>query len=188
MRIMGSFMDKWVGKDYEHGLTKLKTVLESMPDGAGAYNVEVTQIKTIAYMAVRDTASVNTISQKLGMSYGMIGAVLKKQGINMAGAPFAIYHSGGKGGPFDLEAAVPVDKPGKSDGKVIAGELKEGNVAMVKYFGDYSKINSAYEAVQGFIQSNNKKVRGFPWESYVSDPMNEKDTAKWETDLYFPIE
>ena len=25
------------------------------------------------------------------------------------------------------------------------------------------------------------------WEQYISDPMTEKDTAKWQTDIYFPV-
>jgi effector-binding domain-containing protein len=31
-------------------------------------------------------------------------------------------------------------------------------------------------------------VIGAPWEVYVTDPMVEKDTAKWQTDIYYPVQ
>jgi len=44
------------------------------------------------------------------------------------------------------------------------------------------------EALKKFIATNNKKIIGAPWEVYVNHPMVEKDTAKWQTDVYFPID
>ncbi|TAH42862.1 MAG: hypothetical protein EYC69_04630 [Bacteroidetes bacterium] len=41
LRILGKFMDGMVGKDFEKGLTKLKTILESMPVEGGSGEISV---------------------------------------------------------------------------------------------------------------------------------------------------
>lgn len=188
-RLMGAlFMDKMLGAMYEKGLNKLKTNIENNPSSTEKeINVELTTVTAMNYLAVRDTASVTTIGQKLGMSYQMIGVVMKKQKLNMAGAPFAFYYTESKTS-WDMDAAVPTDKPGKADGKVKPGMIKAGNAAVAHYFGDYMKVSSAYEALHKWIAKNNKKINGAPWEIYMTDPGIEKDTAKWQTDVYFPVE
>ena len=61
-----------------------------------------------------------------------------KQGLNMAGAPSAFYYSESST-VFDMDIAIPVDKPGKADGQVKPGEVKAGKVAMVRFYGPYEK-------------------------------------------------
>jgi len=186
-RLMGGLMmDKMMGPVFEKGLNKLKNVEETAPV-APPVKVEMKTISEIHYMSVRDTASMATIGQKLGMHYHEIGEVMKKQGLKMAGAPFAIYYTMSPSN-WDMEAAIQVDKAGKADGHVKPGLIKAGNTAMTHYFGAYDKIHSTYIALDSWITQNNKKITGAPWEMYMTDPMMEKDTAKWETDVYFPIE
>lgn len=186
LRIIGKFMDGVVGKDFEKGLAQLKSNLEKMPAGS-AVRVEVVDFPGMYYLAIRDTASLATISQKLGLGYSKIGQAIGKQGLKMAGAPSAFYFSESTT-HFDMDIAMPVDKPGKADGEVKPGEVKAGKVAMVRFFGSYDKTGDAHAAIQAYLGQNNLKIAGAPWESYVTDPMIEKDTAKWETDVYYPIQ
>ena len=43
-------------------------------------------------------------------------------------------------------------------------------------------------AAKKFIESKNKKQAGPPREVYITDPGIEKDTAKWLTEIIFPVE
>jgi len=183
-RLMGKFMDGMVGPDFEKGLAKLKSINESLPP---EMKVEETELPAMNYFAVRDTASIPTISTKLGTDYHMIGAVMKKQNLIMAGPPFAIYYSDSQTN-WELDAAVPLNKPGKTEGNVRAGTMKAGKALVVHYHGAYDRMHGAYEALHEYASKNGKKINGAPWESYISDPMSEKDTAKWATDIYFPVE
>ena len=186
LRIIGKFMDGMVGKDFEKGLARLKSNLEKMPAGP-ALSVEVIDFPGMHYLALRDTASLATIGQKLGEGYGRIGQAMGKQGLNMAGAPSAFYYSESSTG-FDMDIAIPVDKPGKADGQVKPGEVKAGKVAMVRFYGPYEKTGDGHAAIHAYLGANNLQIAGAPWESYVTDPMMEKDTMKWETDIYYPLQ
>jgi effector-binding domain-containing protein len=187
-RLMGGLMmDKMLGPMYEKGLNKLKNKIESYPSSSKEIKVEETTVQAMNYLAVRDTASKETISQKLGMDYKMIGDAMQKQKLNMAGPPFAIYYTDSKTS-WELDAAIYTDKPGKADGKVKPGMIKPGNAVVAHYYGDYSNMSPAYDAIKKYIADHHKIKAGAPWEVYMTDPGMEKDTSKWQTDIYFPVE
>jgi effector-binding domain-containing protein len=58
---------------------------------------------------------------------------------------------------------------------------------MIKYFGPYHSIQSAYKALQTCIKNRELIVTGPPWEEYVSNPNLESDSAKWQTNIYYPV-
>ena len=45
----------------------------------------------------------------------------------------------------------------------------------------------AYMALGSYVKAENLEEVGGPWEIYVTDPMTEKDTMKWETRIAFPV-
>jgi effector-binding domain-containing protein len=187
-RIMGKFMDKFVGPDFDRGMSKLNSLMSSMPSSAAsAWKAEVTTITPMHYMYLHDTASATTISQHIGAGYGVIGAAMKKQKLQMAGPPMVFYLNDSQT-IFEMNIAVPVDKPGKADGKVLPGELKAGNAAVVHYSGAYDKVQGAYAALGMYVKENGKKINGPFWEVYLTDPGMEKDTTKWKTDIFCPVE
>ena len=186
-RLMGLMMGM-VTKEFDAGLTAMKTRVENMPDEqASNVKIEETTVPAMHYLAVRDTASIPTIGQKLGMHFGSIAESIKKQGLNFAGPAFAIYYTDSQTN-WELDACMPVDKAGKVDGKVTPGELAAGNAVVAHHFGDYADMGAAWNSLDVYLKANNKKVRGAPWEVYVTDPMSEKDTAKWQTDIYYPVD
>jgi len=186
--IMGKMMTGMAGKEFEKGLASLKAKIESMPDEAAAdYKIEMTTVNAARYLAIRDTASVATIGQKIGQYFGMIQESMKKQKLNFAGPPFAIYYTDSKTN-WDMETAIPVDKPGKADGNIKPGERKAGNAVVAHYFGAYENMVPVYESLNKYILENNKQITGPPWEVYITGSMTEKDTAKWQTDVYFPVQ
>ncbi len=188
-KYMNVMMKGMLEKQFDQGLADIKRLAESMPPPVKKpeIKIEATTVTAQPYLAIRDSGTMATIGQKLGMNYHTIGEAMKKQKLNIAGAPFAIYYSDSQTN-WMFDAAIAVDKPGKADGKVQPGEIKAGNAVLVHYFGDYSGIHSVYSAIKEWINTNGKKQTGAPWEVYVTDPGTEKDTAKWQTDVYFPIE
>lgn len=193
MRVFGVIMKSMLNDQFDQGLKKLKEVAEAAPapqTNMWKGRVEEAQVLDVAelnYFAVRDTASIATISEKLGRAYGMIMEVAAKQKLEPAGAPFAIYYSESNT-QFDFDAAIPLAKAGKSEGQVKAGKRASGKAVCVSFFGDYSQTPLAHEKADEFIRNNGKTIVGAPWEEYVSDPGMEKDTAKWLTKVWYPIQ
>ncbi len=181
-RYFGLFIDKMVGSDFEKGLKSIREIAESTPK----YKIIETRIGQTEYQYIRDTCSMATISKKMGNYFVELMAFVGKNKLKMKAYPFTIYHSWDNN-IFDMEVAIPVEKV-KEDNRVLSGSLKATKVVMVDYYGSYEKVGGAYNAITNWIKQNNKKSAGFPWESYVTDPMTEKDQSKWLTKIYWPIE
>lgn len=186
LRLLSAFMEKKVGHDFDEGLDRMKSNLEqSAPRSNAVLLVEKVQLPLTYYLAIRDKAVATDIAAVLERDFSRIMAEMKKQGLSLAGAPFVIYHSPGP--EFELEVAMPVGTPGQTSGDIKAGTMNAGRALIARYFGPYDKTEKAHAAIDEYVKANQLTVTGAPWESYVTDPGLEKDTAKWETDVYYPI-
>lgn len=181
-------MDKMLGGMFADGLHNMDSVIATMPKVVPVtYNVEVVTATSLPCLTIMDSAKfTDNIGAKYSAAYMEIGTYMGKSKLTMAGAPFSInlkYDSLG----MVWESAILTDKLGKSSGRIVAKNTYAGEAAMVKYFGSYETEEPAYNAIYKWIGENGKTQNGNPWEVYVTDPGMEKDTAKWETDIYIPI-
>jgi len=192
MRVFGVIMKSMLNDQFERSLQNLKKVAEAAPmpvkqNWKGRVEAAtVVDLPAQHYFAVHDTASVATISAKLGQAYGKIMEVAAQQKLEPSGAPFAIYYSQSNT-QFDFDAALPIAKAGKADGLVMAAQRSAGKAVCVAFYGDYSQTPLAHETADAYIRNNGITISGPPFEEYVSDPGLEKDTAQWLTKVYYPI-
>lgn len=117
-----------------------------------------------------------------GKMFALLGEKLKQSGTQPVGAPMAIYYSEDfNPASSDIEVAMPV-APGTNDARTLAG----GRFASALHKGTYSKLNASYSGIVEWIEANNYKIAGPPFEVYLNDP---KDTAEDDlrTELFFPI-
>lgn len=188
-RYMNLMIKGMLGQQFEQGLNDVKQIVESLPVPEEGEPIVIEEVKTdsVYYLSIRDTANIETIGMKLGQGYGLIQQEIAKQKLQMTGAPFAIYYSDSET-EFDMDIALPVNKPGKDSGKIKAGLLKGGRHIVAHYFGAYEGTPVAHRAIVSFIQRNGLQSSGPPREHYITDPMAEPDTSKWQTDVYYPVE
>ena len=177
-----------IGQSFEEGLFDLNKLTENMKPGAGNnIKVEVRVKPETHYLFIHDSASISTIGNKLGAGFGRIMEAIGKQGLEAAGAPFGIYYTESTT-KWEMDICIPVNKAGKADGDVKPGLYKGGNMVVASFYGPYEQTPAGHEAAGAFIKANGKKIMGAPWECYVTDPMMEKDTAKWLTEICYPVE
>lgn len=184
-RYMGLLMDRMMGPDFEKGLAKLKTVAESRKDWPKME--ETTMPKQVA-LTIRDSAGPDTYSMVMGKAYGEIMSFIGSNKLKVSGAPFSItvkWDSVTMSSIMDIGIAVENAVNGK--GRIQVQNFPEQKVMMAHYFGPYEKIAPAYQILEQYIEENDKVIVGAPWEIYITDPMTEKDTMKWETSILFPV-
>ena len=58
---------------------------------------------------------------------------------------------------------------------------------MIEYFGAYDKSANAHYAMDAYMKEKGI-TQSLVLEEYANDPMTEKDTAKWQTDIYYRIQ
>jgi len=180
-------MDKFIGPDYESGLAKLKQEIESMPSETET-NYEVKELSWDAktFYGVKTNTTADKLAEFFGKSYGAIGQALGKAKAQPIGSPKAIYFSfNDKTMITDVAAVMEVANGTKLDG-VEKFETPAGKVLLIEYYGAYEKTGSAHYAIDAYMKEKNL-TQLFALEEYVTDPMVEKDTAKWLTNIYYLV-
>src|SRR5205814_9807599 len=119
-------------------------------------------------------------------------AWLKKEGVRPAGAPFIRYHVINMTGNMDIELGVPVASALAGDGRVAAGVLPAGRYASLTYTGvklgiEANRALLDWGAAKGLkwdtFAAENGDGFGARYESFLTDPADEPDQAKWETEV-----
>ena len=184
-RYMGLFMEKMMAPDFEKGLAKLKSVAEAR---AAWPKIEETLIHGQVALLVHDSAGPKTYSQVLGRAYGELMSFIKSNKLKVAGSPFVIYVKYDTVTMFSvMDIGFPVEKAEKGKGRIRVETLPDQKAVVAQYFGAYEKIGNTYNVLHQYIKENEKVIAGAPREIYITDPMSEKDTAKWETSVAFPV-
>jgi effector-binding domain-containing protein len=184
-RWFGLLMDHLVGVDFEKGLANLENYLDSLP-ALNPYHIHQTDFSLGIILTIRDTANTSTMGMKLGKIYSKIAALIKKNKLIASGAPFTIYH---EYSPqfFDLEAGIQIKELIQSTSEIKCTEFPITSTVMATYLGPYDETGLAYSAMEKYMQDENLSIAGPPWEVYITDPSTEPDTAKWQTDIYYPV-
>lgn len=176
-------MDKWLGQDFDAGLSNLKSVAEAKPVLA----VQVRPRTAQDYIGIKATVSEAEIGNTLGTLYGQMMEYAGKNRLQISGAPFAIVYSYSPE-RIEMEACLPVSKPASASGDIQPGRLEAGNNAEVDYYGKYEGSGVGHYAIDEWMKKENKQPGGAPYEVYETDPMSEPDTSKWLTRICYPLD
>jgi effector-binding domain-containing protein len=184
LTLMGG-MDAAVGKDFEKGLAKLKTLCESSPGSASAYEVKEIDWPGKDYAIVRSTVKFQDVSGFFQKNLPVLFESVTKAKGN-PGIPVGIFYKyDEKAGEADMAAGVPYEE--KVDlGKTAVVNVPASKAYQIDYYGAYENMQAPYEAMGNYLKEKfQREDPDMVIEEYVSDPTVEKDTSQWLTRIYF---
>ena len=133
------------------------------------------------------------LGARLGEVFGWLGA----RGLAPAGAPFFKYNVIDMARELEMEAGVPVAAAVDGDGHMVSGVLPAGRYATLTHVGHPSELAGVTETLldwaagQGLTWDTSPGPDGDRWggrlEIYLTDPAEEPDMSKWETQLAFRL-
>jgi effector-binding domain-containing protein len=135
---------------------------------------------------VRATIPVSQIPAFLGRAYVEVMQALRVHGIAPAGPPFA-YYLGMPTATVEMEAGFPVATPCGEYGDVVPSELPGGSIASTMHVGPYERMVETYNALMQWMTEHELAPGQSMWEIYLSDPRQEPDSSKWETQVFWPV-
>jgi len=184
-RYIGLLMPKMMGIMFNQGLVKMKEIVEAMPDPPA---LKIVEFKERAVLSVIDSCNWSDIGIKMGQMFGDIMALQNSLKYQQTGAPLSLYHKWDEVNHFTVfENCIPIDKEVKGKGRVQYKVLPTMKTVMGTHLGSYEKTMYMYVAMDEYIRDFNLEQVGGPIEEYITDPMTEPDTAKWQTNIYFPV-
>ena len=148
------------------------------------------------YVAIRTRvtmAELAGLGARLGDVFGWLGA----RGLAPAGAPFFKYNLIDMTGELEVEAGAPVTATVVGDDYVVSGVLPAGRYATLTHLGHPSELAEVTKALldwaarQDLTWDMSPADGGERWgcrlEIYLTDPSQEPDMSKWQTQLAFRL-
>jgi effector-binding domain-containing protein len=151
-----------------------------------AYAVEVKEIEAQPIVIARTETTPDKIGPTYGELIAEVSASLARRSIPTAGPSFGRYFDYSND-HVDMAVGFPVEGAVEDDGRVVAGELPGGRVAVVTHVGPYTRLGGAYRAIKAWMAEHGAATGGPPWEVYVTGPAQTSDSATWRTDIVQPI-
>jgi effector-binding domain-containing protein len=138
-------------------------------------------------------AAVGSVAHRIPEIFGSLGA----RGVAPAGPPFFRYHVIDMERQLLVEAGVPVASPVEDDGEIRGGTLPAGRFAVMTHTGAPQTLVGATSALLDWAKERrlvwdlSLTDAGEKWgcrlESYLTDPAEQPDTSKWQTELAFRL-
>lgn len=181
-------MDKMIGPDFEKGLGMLKKAMENMKEEAADihYDIKETNWEARSFVGKKGTFKFMELPKFFADTYPKLGETIGKEKIETIGAPSAIYFKYHEV-KMETECAAVF---GLKEKKAIKGwetfDIPASKVLLIEYYGAYDKSANAHYAMDAFMKEKGLS-QSFVIEEYVTDPMTEKDTAKWLTNIYYVL-
>lgn len=181
-----------IRKDYEHGLSNLGELAESLPR-ADFSDLEVERLviesHDIAYRQATSLPDPASMSAALGNAYFQILNFIDDHALQEAGAPISISRSF-NGTEMLFDAAIPVRgissaTPQEAAGIKI-GKTYAGAAIRVRHKGSYRDLIQTHRKITAYLAALGIERNGDAWESYVSDPAKVAE-SELLTFVYYPI-
>lgn len=188
-RWMGVFMKPEMEKACDHNLNKLKEIAEAKPK----FTIQITEetVTPIYYIGVSSSINIedmSAMSALMGKSYDELMGALSKAKVAITGPAICLYpkwDEATKQGEMVCALQVAADAKVPAKYKVI--ENPGGKAVKAVHMGDYAKLGDAHNQIGQYMEFKKLTMNGAPWEVYITDPIVEKDTAKWITEVYYPV-
>lgn len=180
-------MDKMMGPDYEKGLASLKKAIEEMPKtNATTYQVEELNWDAKTFYGKKDKLSFDKIAPFFAANYPKLFQDLAAAKHQAIGSPKAIYFSFDEKTMVAEVAAVAELANGTELKNWEKFETPAGKTLKIAYYGAYEKSANAHYAMDAYMKQHHLTQVNVI-EEYVTDPMTEKDTAKWLTNIFYIV-
>lgn len=89
---------------------------------------------------------------------------------------------------FITKVALPVDKKLNSSGNIsYKWMLGGGNILISEIKGGPATIKTAFMELENYVKDHNLETPAIPFQSLVTNRLNEQDTNTWVTRVYYPI-
>lgn len=172
-RYFGLFLDRWVGSDYEQGLTSFKAFAEALPaQDFSRADITVLEVEpqSIQYVSGYSGVAGEDLAAALSTAYGQVMDFITLQGIEVTGAPLAITR-GLNDADYRFDAAIPVSQGAVDpDGLVQLGHLPAGRAVRIVHTGPYEATTESYDLLAAYMAAHGLKQGPVSWEHYISDP------------------
>ncbi len=88
---------------------------------------------------------------------------------------------------FETMVAIPTNKELEGNGKIFFSRFVPWKVLTAEVSGGNSTVEEAFRQMKLYMSEYQKTAMAIPFQSLVTDRIQEPDTLKWVTNIYVPV-
>ena len=111
---------------------------------------------------------------------------IHKKGGEESNFPMLNVHSDGPN-MYETMVAIPTKNDLPSEGKFLLKKMILGYILKAEVKGGIHTVIEGEKQLKNYVDDYKKLSPAIPFESLVTDRLQEKDTSRWITRLYYPI-
>ncbi len=148
------------------------------------------------YVGIRRTVTMQTIGEIADELPGLFGW-LAERGLAYTAAPFFKYNVIDMQRELQMEIGIPIEAATSGDGRVFAATLPAGDYATVTHIGHPDELEAVTAALLAWadreglrwdmVDTPDGQSWGCRLEHYQTDPAEQPDMSKWQTQLAFRL-
>jgi effector-binding domain-containing protein len=150
------------------------------------------------YVGIQAQVTMQEMGKILPPLWGEVYGWLASKGLKPNGAPLWRYRVIDMAAQMEIDVGVPMAAAVEGDDRVTADVLPAGRYATLIYSGPYEGLMQATSDLLGWAEKKgvvwdkwSAGPKGEAWqariENYLTDPREEPDSAKWQTELAFKL-
>ena len=148
------------------------------------------------YVAIRRAVKMGGIGRVLPPLHDEVLTWMNAERIRPTGAPFFRYHLMDMDADrFVVDVGWPIAEPVTGEGEIISDLMPAGQYAVILNTGPFDDLIPAHAALLDWGQqqgltwqiSEDGKTWGARVEHYLTDPADEPDPRRWETEVAFLV-
>lgn len=180
-------MNDAIVRDFDKGLANLDEFIKSGKAGTylNGYTILESNFPGGQYLGKRAKLKFAEIGKFFETHYPVIAKLASDK---ISGPPSGIYWQWDeKNQTTDMAAVMPVSLSEFLNDTYKIISVPSSKEFVIDYYGDYQKTQNAYKALDSMLSIKGITHPEMVIEEYISDPMLEKDTAKWLTKIHFLV-
>jgi effector-binding domain-containing protein len=149
------------------------------------YDIQEREVEAQPIVTIRQETTPEGLGAAFRELLRTVHDYLERRGVQPSGPSFGIFHTY-EPGRVDMQAGFPVGEAVEGEGRIEAGELPAGRVAVAVHEGSYDTIGAAHEALDAHVHDRGGHGAS-PREVYLTGPGDDPDPSKWRTEVVYPL-
>lgn len=184
-KIGNYFKSRKIDATAESILQHLKRFAEKEENIYG-FAVKQEIVKDTAFVATRFESPAYPEPARLYSAVEELRQYIASEGARETGSPM-VHAEAAENGSYKVMVALPVSRVLQGNSTILPKRMIRGKILVTEVKGGPHTVQKAMQEFEQYVMDHRRTSPAIPFESLITNRLQERDTSNWITRLYFPV-
>lgn len=173
------------GRQLGEILQNLKAFVSS-DDKIYGLKIDLQRVTDTVLVATRFTTPYYPGPEDIYQHTGLLKKYIAQQAAAETNAPM-LHVNKNSDGKYEAMVAIPTSRILPSTAAIMHKRMIDGNILVAEVKGGQATVDHALQVMELFVADKELSAPAIPFASLITDRLQQPDTSKWVTKVYYPI-